>query len=867
MRLRCRWSFGLAAVGFCALSVGWLQGQRLPGGVRPEHYALTTAPDLAAGTFSGVETIDVVLDAPAKSVTLNAVEIDFGAVKARAGGLGGIVEPGAVTLDAAKQQATLTFARALPAGHARLEIAYTGTINDKLHGFYLSKTRLRSYGVTQFEATDARRAFPSFDEPALKATFDISLVVAAGDMAISNGDAVSDTPGPAGRHTVQFRTTPKMSTYLVAWLVGDFACSSGKADGVPIRVCATPEKLELTRYALDAAKYMLHYYDTYFGIKYPMAKLDLVALPDFEAGAMENFGCITFRETDLLVDAKDGSVPALKEVAQTVAHEMAHQWFGDMVTMQWWDNLWLNEGFATWMETKAAGTWHPEWGYAEDAADERDDTLATDSEATTRAIRAQAETPDQINELFDGIAYGKAGAVIGMVEAWVGDAVFRQGVHEYLEAHLYGNATAEDFWNAQTRVSGLPVDAVMRSFVEQPGVPVVRFGSVSGASVAVTEARFLPSARQADTAKWTVPICMAAEARPECRLLTPRTTALPLGRAAGAPVFYANAGARGYYRTAYTTEELAPIVAAVETRLTAPERIGLLGDRWAMMQAGQGSVGEFLDLVLAVKRDGNVAVLDNALNKLEVVSTRIATDADRARLNAVVRREFAPVYAAMGEPAKQESYDRTQMRGTLFETLGDAQDPVTLLEAGRITRELLSGHADVDGAIVDAAVTLTAATGDAAMYGQLQRVAERTDDPDLKSDTLRTLTRFRDPTLVERTLRYAVSDEMRNQDGWTLIAMLLVQRETQDQAWTFVQTHWTEIHAKATPTSGARIVAATGAFCSQTRHDEVAAFFAGHPVEASERTLKKALDGIDDCVRVRAAQAPKLQEWLDRHGA
>ena len=243
-------------------------------------------------------------------------------------------------------------------------MTYTGILNDKLRGFYLSKTKLRNYGVTQFEATDARRAFPCFDEPALKATFDVTLVVDAGDTAISNTKMVRDTPGPvAGKHTVAFATTPKMSTYLVAWLVGDFQCSEGKSDGVPIRACATPDKVKLTEFALDAAKWDLKYYDKYFGIKYPLAKLDLVAIPDFEAGAMENFGCITFRETEMLVDAKDGALPAKKEVATTVAHEMAHQWFGDLVTPAWWDNLWLNEGFATWMESKAAAKWQPKWGY------------------------------------------------------------------------------------------------------------------------------------------------------------------------------------------------------------------------------------------------------------------------------------------------------------------------------------------------------------------------------------------------------------------------------------------------------------------------------------------------------------------------
>jgi aminopeptidase N/puromycin-sensitive aminopeptidase len=855
-----------------------VEAQRLPGGVRPEHYSLVIAPDLKAATFAGSETIDVVLDAPAKTITLNAAEIEFGAVKAwsREQGAGnreqqktddssGVALDAAVTLDAAKEQATFTFARELPAGRVRLAIEYRGILNDKLRGFYLSKTKARSYGVTQFESTDARRAFPSFDEPALKATFDVTLVVDANDTAISNMKIVSDTAGPAaGKHTVAFATTPRMSTYLVAWLVGDFKCTEGKADGVAIRACATPDKVKLTRFALDAAKQTLRDYDRYFGIKYPMAKLDLLAVPDFEAGAMENFGCITFRETDLLVAKKDGALAAKKGVAEVVAHEMAHQWFGDLVTMAWWDNLWLNEGFATWMETKEAAKEYPKWGFDEDAAVRRERTMDEDAGRTTRTIRARAQTPDEINEMFDGIAYGKAGAVIGMVENWVGEEVFRRGVHEYLAEHSYGNATAEDFWGAQTRVSGLPVDKVMRSFVAQPGVPLVRLTS-EGAGVPVTQCRFFLSGSAVETNEaWTIPICFTGST---CRLLTPESATMDVPvaiTAARTPFVYANAGDKGYYRTDYPAGQLAAIVSHVETGLTVEERIGLLGDRWALMQAGEGTVGEFLDLALAVKTDPNAAVLESVLGKIDAIRARIATDDDRKRLDAVVRREFGAVYAGLGKGGKHEADDRAELRETLFEALGRAGDPMVLAEAASETQALFAGQKTTD--VADAAVTLVAAKGDEAMYEKIQHLAQTATDPDLQEDALHTLTRFQRPELVERTLEYAVSDEVRSQDKWMLIARLLARRETQDAAWAFVQQHWAEIERKATENSGARIVGATGAFCSVEKRDEVSSFFAAHPVASAERTLAKAVDRMNDCVALRAAQEPDLRRWLDANG-
>jgi aminopeptidase N/puromycin-sensitive aminopeptidase len=891
---------GLAAgLILCGIAAARVEAQRLPGGVEPVHYSLRLEPDLKAATFAGSETIEVVLDRAATTITLNAAEIEFESVNAYVvpaglaiGGadkkgrelpidlaaLGRLQNDGTpqtaeVTLDAAEEQATFHFARTLPAGRVVLAIAYKGFLNDKLRGFYLSKSKMRSYAVTQFEATDARRAFPCFDEPGLKATFDVSLIVDAGDTGISNTKMVSDTPGPGpGKHTVAFAETPKMSTYLVAFLVGDFACTKGKADGVPIRACATPDKVGLTRFSLNAAKYLLHYYDRYFGIKYPLAKLDMVAIPDFEAGAMENFGCITYRETEMLVDEKNGPVPAKMEVAETVAHEMAHQWFGDLVTPEWWDNLWLNEGFATWMETKAAEKWQPKWPYAQSVAADENGILDEDAGRTTRAILAQAETPAEINEMFDDIAYGKAGAVIGMVESWVGEETFRRGVQAYLAAHRYGNATSEDFWNAQTRVSGMPVDKVMQSFVEQPGVPLVTIGERdgNGEKVTLAQRRFFLAASSGGSGgldtneRWSIPICFKDAG---CTVLKPETTAINIITAA--PLFYADAGDKGYYRTAYSAAELKSIVASAETELTPPERIGLLGDSWALMHAGQGSVGEFLDLVLAVKQDASETVLESGLGKVTTINSQIASEQDRARLDAVVLREFGPVYAALNPPGRHESFDHAQLRATLFAELGRAGVPAVLAEAQKVTRELFAptkkGEKPVDPAIADAAVELAVAKGDAEMYDLLLRVAQNAADPDLKEDALRTLTRFQSPLLVVRTLEYALSDEVRNQDSWTLIALLLDRRETQDLAWEYVEQHWAAVAHKATANSETRIVEATGAFCSVERRDEVASFFSEHPMESSERTLAKSIDSINDCIALRAAQQPKLHEWLDAH--
>jgi aminopeptidase N/puromycin-sensitive aminopeptidase len=880
----------LVLAAFALSTVTAVEAQRLPSGVHPEAYKLTLTPDLKAATFSGSETIDVVLDAPSRTIILNAAEIKFGAAQAYVlptpiysyGKLGSQPVPLAplqadrhpqtatITLDEAKEQAAFTFPEELPAGKVTLAIQYTGILNDQLRGFYLSKTRVRNYAVTQFEATDARRAFPSFDEPALKATYDITLVVDSADTAISNTNIISDRAGPvAGKHTIHFATTPKMSTYLVAFLVGDFKCTEGKSDGVPIRACSTPDKVELTKFALESAKYVLHYYDTYFGIKYPMPKLDMIALPDFEAGAMENFGCITYRETDLLIDSKTGAIPAKKRVAEVVAHEMAHQWFGDMVTMQWWDNLWLNEGFATWMEMKPIAQWHPEWNFPQDVAQNLDETLDLDAQRTTHPIRATADTPDQIDEMFDGISYGKGGAVLGMVENYVGPEVFRQGVHSYLQAHMYGNATAEDFWNAQTATSHLPIDKIMSSFVTQPGVPLLTLSRKQSDVLPISQYRFFFSADDENKPLlrgWTIPVCLKTSGQPVCRVVALGDDILPLPASAGMPFLYVNAAAKGYYRTVYTPPQFSAILANAETALTPVERIGLLGDRFALVRSGQSTVGDYVNLVLALRQDPAADVLDTAHKQLQKIVSDIADDEDRAELDAVLRRQFGPVYTALGAPEKNESFDRQQLRGIVFEVLGEAKDPAVLAQARQLTdRAYASGNTKdktLDPTLTDAAVLITSAKGDAALYERVLAASKDPSDPGDQTDALHTLARFRDPALVERTLDYTVSGQVRNQDSWTVLVILLQDRETRDQTWAYIEKHWDKVHAQFTANSGVRVVAATGNFCSVKQRDEVAGFFATHKVDASERTLAKAIDSMNDCIQMRATQEPNLRHWL-----
>ncbi len=823
--------------------------QRLPANAVPSHYSLKLTPDLKAATFAGSESIDVNLTSPSATVTLNSLEIKISRVEAS---VAGAVQSGIVSYDVSKEQATFTFPSALPAGPVALRVEYTGILNDQLRGFYLSKTAKRSYAVTQFESTDARRAFPSFDEPASKATFDVALTVDTGDTVIANTNQVSDVAAGAGKHTLTFATTPKMSTYLVAFQVGDFVCTHGSADGIPIGACSTPDKLPLTKLALESAEHFLHFYDTYFGVKYPMPKLDMVAIPDFEAGAMENFGCITYRETDFLVDADHATLDQRKRVAVVVAHEMAHQWFGDLVTMQWWDNLWLNEGFATWMESKAVRDWQPTWGLDEDEADVLNATMDIDAAATTRTIRSRAETPDEIDQQFDGLSYGKAGAVLSMVEHYLGPKVFQQGVHNYLVAHQFANATAEDFWGAQTANSGLPVDKIMASFVAEPGVPLLTFGAPSDGRVSVSQSRFFLAGRPT-AQSWTVPVCVGSK----CELASGVQSTIAI-----AGVTYLNGDDRGYFRSAYDPATLKRIEASAETQMSAPERIGLVGDQWALVRSGAGSVAEFLPLAYTLRADRNTAVFEAVRNPLNAVSDHVADPAQRGAYLAWQRRTYGPVLASLGPAVAGEPEGTAELRADLFLQLGQANDATVVSAAKRLAENYLAGDRTENPQMAVNALLVAASHGDAALYAKVLRMYETAVDPQQRNTALRVLGRFTEPALVTRTLEYASSGKVPNQDSAGVFASELGQGQNRAQAWAYIKANWPKVSAQFTASSGRGVVSAAGGLCTAESRSDVEQFFTAHPVKNADRSLRGALERIDGCVALQARQQPQFAEWL-----
>jgi aminopeptidase N/puromycin-sensitive aminopeptidase len=849
----------LAAATFCATSV---EAERLPQNAIPSNYALTLTPDLKAATFTGKETIELTLVQPTNTITLNALEITFQSVTAT---VGTKTLKATIALDEKKEQATFTFGDNLPSGPVKLNIEYSGILNDKLRGFYLSKTAKRNYAVTQFESTDARRAYPSFDEPAFKATFDITLIVDNGDTAISNSPIASDTPGPIdGKHTIKFERTVKMSSYLVAFLVGDFQCSTGEADGVAIRSCATPDKLALTKYSVGVAEYVLKYYDNYFGIHYPLKKLDLIGLPDFEAGAMENFGAITFRETALLLDEKTASLGAKEEVDLVIAHEMAHQWFGDLVTMKWWDNIWLNEGFATWMEHKPVMHQHPEWNIDQQMAAELDGTLNLDAQPTTRAIRATADSRAEIEQMFDGISYGKGGAVLHMVENYLGEETFRKGVHNYLKAHEYGNATAEDFWGMQTETSHKPVDLIMSSFVVQPGVPLVTFGEPKNGHVDVEQHRFYSdSSIPTDSKqKWTIPVCFFdGKGGKSCAVVTPETTTIEVPKTG---LFFSNAGGSGFYRSAYPADVYNKILAEAETMLSPTERIAFSGDAWVQVRANKSTVGDYLNLVTALKNDPEQQVLSSIVDGAQGIYGRVAaTKEEKDALKAWILKTFGPVYAKLPAPTANDSANTIKMRAMLFGILGFyGEDPAVIKEAGELTQKFYANPASVDPTLAQSAIYITVQHGDGNLFDMLQKTYETATVPEMQEGSLRMLAMFNDPVLLKRALDYALTDKVRNQDSLIQFYIAMQREETREFTWKYIQANWDQLQKEVTPEMGGMLVGAFGGFCTADDRDSVENFFKSHAVPSTDRALKHTVEAINSCIEFRSQQEPNLKKWI-----
>ena len=842
-------------------------GYRLPTTVRPHAYRLVLTPDLPAATFAGDVEIDITVEAPTPTITLNAAELEitFAELNDADPDAGYALVPLSIDLDPAEERATLTFAEPLAPGPATLHLGFDGILNDKLHGFYRS-TFTDEAGVehiiatTQMESTDARRAFPCWDEPELKATFEVTLVVDDALAAYSNGSVVEESTEVDGRRRVRFAPTMVMSTYLVAFVVGPLEATEPlHVNGVPLRIVHPPGKGHLTQFALTVGAHALTFFSDYFGIPYPADKLDLVGIPDFAFGAMENLGCVTFRESALLVDPGQAARVELERVADVICHEIAHMWFGDLVTMKWWNGIWLNEAFATFMEVLAVDAFRPEWQRWVSFGVEREAAMAVDGLHATRPVEFHVGRPEEAQGMFDVLTYQKGGSVLRMLEQFIGPDVFREGINDYLTTHSYGNTETADLWDALERSSGRAVRTIMDTWINQGGYPLVHVGE--DGSLTQTPFSYTGQSGGAIGSDWQVPVLTRpvdqGDYDPLPLLLEGAATAelSPGG-------LVVNAGGSGYYRVSYPTT----MVRHLADRLgdLAPlERYNLVSDSWAAALSGQAPLADLLAVAAALvtSAEGDPSVWSVVLGALGLFD-RIVPETDRPVLALAVRTLLGPLARDLGWDPRDDDGERTpSLRAGVLRSLGTiGADASVKAEALRRFGQVdtVPLHPDTESAVLD----VVASDGGPAEFEAFLDRYRAPSNPQEEIRYLYALAAFSDPALATRTFDLALT-EVRTQNAPFLLQSLVANRINGPAAWGRITVEWDGLVARFPSNILPRMLDGVRGLCNPPElATEVTAFVQAHPLPAGGKTVEQILERLGVNVAFGRREAPGLAATL-----
>ena len=834
----------------------------LPPNVTPRRYRLRLQPDLDSFTFSGDQAVDIEILEPTSSITLNAMDLWIRGASVSVDGTA--IAAGTISLDSSNETATLEFGQELSTGPARLDMSFTGVLNDKLLGFYRSEYisqdgQARYLATTQFEATDARRAFPCWDEPARKASFDVTLVFAEGLQAVANTPAVEETsPGP-GLKSVRFAETPVMSTYLLAFIVGDLvSIEADAANGTRMGIWTTPGKEDQAQFALDTSVKLLGYFNDYFGIPYPLPKLDHIAIPDFAAGAMENWGAITYRETALLVDPVNSSAGTRQRVAEVVAHEMAHMWFGDLVTMEWWDDLWLNESFASWMGTKAVDWLFPDWEmWTQFVNMDTNRALSLDGLKNSHPIEQEVKNPAEVSQLFDAISYSKGASVIRMLEQFLGPETFRQGLNRYLSNNMYANARTQDLWSALEEESGQPVTSIMDSWVKQMGYPVLQVDSERAEEhleLSMSQERFVydrplgpgsPEDGGSDPEVWQVPVTVNSGGEASAAtVMEGRETRLEMPAVGG--WFKVNTGQTGFFRVNYSNDDWQRLVPAVSSlELSATDRLGVQNDAYALSKAGLLPISQFLELAGAYVNETDASVWSDLASNLRDIEQLIAGDPVHPAYQEFARGLFGPAARRAGwGPRPGDGHLDALLRTTVLGQAGSYEDREVLREATVQFQRYLSDHDSVHPDLRGVVCSLAAQAGDRSTYDRLWELEGQASLQEEKIRLLLALTRFQDTGLLNETLERALSSRVRSQDTITVVGGVAANIRGREPAWEFVKSNWAEFDRRYG--SGGfglmRLVSICSSFNTEEKMADVERFFTDHPTPAAERTIRQALE-------------------------
>ena len=841
---------------------------RLPRSVEPHLYRIEIEPDIGAATFSGTVAIDVTVRETVDRIVLNAAELAVSDVEVRTEA--GDLIACTVSFEDELEQAIFHPSTPLAAGACTVTCRFTGTLNDKLRGFYRSTYtddagETHTIATTQLESVDARRAFPCWDEPDRKAIFEVTLTIDRDVDAFSNSPIV-DVRRVGDKNVVRFAPTMKMSTYLVAFIVGQLETTETiDVDGVPLRVVFPPGKRHLADFALAIGAFSLRFFSEYFDIPYPGDKVDLVAIPDFAAGAMENLGCITFRDTALLIDPSSAARAELERVADVVAHEMAHMWFGDLVTMGWWEGIWLNEAFATFMEMLCVDAFRPSWDRWVGFAPSREAALTIDGVHATRPIEYPVGPPKEAEGMFDLLTYEKGAAVLHMLEQYIGPEVFRDGVRKYLTTHAYANTVTTDLWNALEEASGEPVRDVMNTFILQGGHPLVSLHGDTLEQQPFSYGEVPDGIDSAIGGAWNVPVAVRA---------------LPVDGKPGAPtakfvldtaprrldeasrgLAIVNAGGWGVFRVGYEAEHRLALADRL-SELTPLERANLLADTWATTLAGHSSLKEFLIVAakLGLEPDPTPwAPVSAALH----LARRIVSETDLPSLHDAVAALVGPQYRHLGFESHPGEGDRTPtLRSLAINLMGTvgADSEVRTEAERRFDASPLGGGtgepipADVEAATLGVVAQLLR-PGD---YDALLERYRTAATPQEEMRSLNALSAFPSVELAERTFDLAMS-EVRSQNGWIVISALLANPVAGQAIWLRITEAWDTILERFPKNAHARIAEAIPSLCGDADFARsVVQFLADHPLASGPRRVAQSVERLNVNVAFAARERKLL---------
>ena len=840
----------------------------------PSHYAIAIRPDPKALTFTGTFAIDIDVPQATDAVVLNAVQLKLG--KADLVAAGGRVTPLTIGYDEKAETVQLAAPGPIAPGRYRIEGSYAGHIDTQADGLFAldytgndgKPTRAL---FTQFEPSYARQFAPMFDEPSYKATFDLSVVVPEDRLAISNMPIASEQPAGKGLKKVTFRTTPKMASYLLFFGAGDFERTAKMSGaGVEAGIVAPRGSGEQAQFALNELAGLIPYYNDYFGQAYPLPKIDNIAGPGQSEffSAMENWGAVFTFQRDLLDDPKTTSPRSREFIAVAQAHEVAHQWFGDLVTMAWWDDLWLNEGFASWMENKAIDHFHPDWFELLTRVSGREAAMGLDAFRTTHPVVQHIRTVDEANQAFDAITYQKGEAVLAMLEAYAGEDTWRQGIRAYMAAHKFGNSHTADLWSAVEAAGATGLTTIATDFTTQPGIPLVRAGDAQCANgkttLSLTQDEFTRDrVGEASTRRWHVPLLVSVGgAAPVRSIMAGGKATLTLD---GCGPVVINAGQLGYYRSLYTPAALSGLTAAMP-RLTPIDQMGLVADQLELGYAGYQPMGGALGLLAAVPGNANARVAELAVNRFEGLYDRLDGDAaGQAALTARAVALWKPRLDALGyDPRAGDTVPDALLRSRLVSALGHIGEPGVVAEARRRFAALDTDPHALDGALKQDWIGIIARNAGPAEWDKLERMAEASTSTVARSDLFAQLGAARDPALAQRALDLALTDKPGKTTSAAIIAT--VAGEHSELAFDFFRAHRDTVlgllDASARTTYVERIAARAD---SEAMVGKLTDYEATLPDDA-KKPVERALARLRNRLAIKARVARETVAWLKEGG-